>query len=41
MANTPSLKNLSAFKTRLAGGGARPNIFEVTLDKFPDEIRSY
>lgn len=39
--NTPTLKNLSAFKSRLAGGGARPNIFEVTLDKFPTEIQSY
>ena len=39
--NSPTLKNLSAFKTRLAGGGARPNIFEVALDKFPAEIQSY
>jgi hypothetical protein len=24
-------KTLSNFKSRLAGGGARPNLFEVTL----------
>lgn len=41
MANNPSLKNLSAFKTRLAGGAARPNLFEVAIDKFPTEIQSY
>jgi|TARA_A100001234_G_scaffold213241_1_gene215604 hypothetical protein len=40
-ANRPTLKNLSAFKTRLAGGGARPNIFEVAIDRFPSEISSY
>lgn len=40
MANNPTLKNLSSFKTRLAGGGARPNIFEVQLDNFPGEISS-
>ena len=39
--NNPSLKNLSAFKTRLAGGGARPNLFEVAIDKFPAEVQSY
>ena len=36
--NAPSLKNISAFKSRLAGGGARPNIFEVAIDDFPAEI---
>lgn len=41
MANNPTLKNLSAFKTRLAGGGARPNLFEVAIDKFPAEIQSF
>ena len=40
MANNPTLKNLSSFKTRLAGGGARPNIFEVQLDDFPAEVKS-
>jgi hypothetical protein len=28
-------KTLSNFKSRLAGGGARPNLFEVTLPSFP------
>jgi hypothetical protein len=28
-------KTLSQFKSRLAGGGARPNLFEVTLPAFP------
>lgn len=37
--NGPSLKNLTAFKNRLAGGGARPNLFECTVDDFPAEIR--
>ena len=41
MANNPTLKNLSSFKTRLAGGGARPNIFEVQLDDFPSEVKSF
>ena len=41
MANNPTLKNLSSFKTRLAGGGARPNIFEVQLDDFPAEVKSF
>jgi hypothetical protein len=38
--NGPSIKNITAFKTRLAGGGARPNIFEVAIDDFPAEIAS-
>ena len=29
-------KSLSAFKSRLVGGGARPNLFEVELTTFPD-----
>jgi hypothetical protein len=36
--NRPTIKNISAFKTRLAGGGARPNLFEVALEDFPSEI---
>ena len=28
-------KTLSNFKSRLAGGGARPNLFEVTIPAFP------
>jgi hypothetical protein len=39
--NAPSIKNISAFKTRLAGGGARPNIFEVSIDQFPAEITNF
>ena len=38
--NRPTLKNLSSFKSRLKGGGARPNIFEVQLDEFPAEVNS-
>jgi len=38
--NGPSIKNISAFKSRLAGGGARPNLFEVSIDDFPAEISS-
>ena len=38
--NGPSIKNISAFKSRLAGGGARPNLFEVSIDDFPSEISS-
>ena len=29
------VKSISQFKSALAGGGARPNLFEVTLDSFP------
>ena len=36
--NKPTLKNLSAFKARLAGGGSRPNLFEVALEDFPSII---
>ena len=31
-------KTLSQFKTRLAGGGARPNLFEVSIPSFPSSI---
>jgi len=31
-------KTLSQFKNRLAGGGARPNLFEVTLPSFPAAV---
>jgi hypothetical protein len=30
-----TIKSLSEFKTKLAGGGARPNLFEVTIPSFP------
>ena len=33
-----TLKSLSQFKTKLAGGGARPNLFEVTIPSFPSGI---
>jgi len=32
--NPPSLRKISDFKSKLAGGGARPNLFEVVLS-FP------
>lgn len=41
MANNPTLKNLTSFKNRLAGGGARPNIFEVAIDTFPAEVEQF
>jgi len=31
-------KTLSQFKSKLAGGGARPNLFEVTIPSFPSSI---
>ena len=31
-------KTLSQFKTRLQGGGARPNLFEVSIPSFPSAI---
>ena len=33
-------KTISEFKTKLSGGGARPNLFEVVLPSFPDGITS-
>ena len=32
-------KTISQFKSQLAGGGARPNLFEVQLNTFPETIR--
>ncbi len=32
-------KTISQFKTQLAGGGARPNLFEVQIPAFPDPIK--
>ena len=29
-----SLKTITQFKSRLAGGGARPNLFEVNINDF-------
>ena len=34
-------KTLSQFKSRLAGGGARPNLFEVTLPAFPGAAEEF
>jgi len=31
-------KTLSAFKTKLSGGGARPNLFEVSIPSFPSSV---
>ena len=33
-----ALKTISQFKSTLAGGGARPNLFEVELTTFPSAI---
>ena len=33
-----TLKGLSQFKSKLIGGGARPNLFEVTIPSFPGGI---
>ena len=33
--NPPPLRKITDFKSKLAGGGARPNLFEVVLS-FPD-----
>jgi hypothetical protein len=35
--NTTPLRTISDFKSRLSGGGARPNLFEVEL-AFPDAV---
>ena len=32
-------KNLSAFKAQLIGGGASPNLFQVSIPTFPDTIK--
>ena len=35
------LRTIGQFKERLAGGGARPNLFEVSIPSFPDAISSF
>ncbi len=35
-----TLRTITGFKERLAGGGARPNLFEVEIPSFPDPIRN-
>ena len=37
--NTTPLRTISDFKSRLSGGGARPNLFEVEL-AFPNAVLS-
>ena len=37
---TRANKSLSTFKSKLIGGGARPNLFEVELTTFPDAIKN-
>ena len=38
MASTRDNKTISAFKSKLAGGGARPNLFEVVLTDLPANV---
>lgn len=33
-----TLRTISGFKERLAGGGARPNLFEVNIPAFPQDL---
>jgi hypothetical protein len=35
-----TLRTISGFKERLAGGGARPNLFEVELGSFPAPLQA-
>jgi hypothetical protein len=36
-----TLRTITGFKERLAGGGARPNLFEVEIPSFPAPIRNF
>jgi len=38
MAESPQIKTISNFKSILKGGGARPNLFEVTIPEFPGYV---
>ncbi len=40
MATTRSNKNIADFKSKLIGGGARPNLFEVELTTLPPNVVS-
>ena len=40
MATTRSNRNISQFKSKLIGGGARPNLFEVELTTLPPNVVS-
>ena len=37
-AGTSTVRTLEGFRAKLAGGGARPNLFEVAMDAFPSGI---
>ena len=39
MASTRENKSISNFKSALIGGGARPNLFQVSIPTFPDTIK--
>ena len=41
MATTRPNKNISDFKSKLIGGGARPNLFEVELTTLPDGVQGW
>ena len=41
MATTRPNKNISDFKSKLIGGGARPNLFEVELTTLPDRVTGW
>jgi len=36
-----TLRTITGFKERLAGGGARPNLFEVEIPSFPAGLQSF
>ena len=40
MATTRTNRNISQFKSKLIGGGARPNLFEVELTTLPPSVTS-
>ena len=40
MATTRTNRNISQFKSKLIGGGARPNLFEVELTTLPPNVTS-
>ena len=41
MATTRPNKNISDYKSKLIGGGARPNLFEVELTTLPDGVQGW
>ena len=36
--NPPKIRTIGQFKSKLRGGGARPNLFEVAIPNFPDFV---